>query len=152
MNFSKICTVALILTQISVARAAEKAPPEMTLELAQKIAAKAAACGKKNNWKFSIAVVNAEGNLVYFQRTDGSYLGSVNAAIDKAKSANAFQRTTKEFADGVKGGRLGLVTIKDIVAIEGGVPVKIGETFVGGLGLSGAHSPEDHQCASSAIE
>lgn len=132
--------------------AADKAPTELNLELAQKIAAKAFACGKKNDWKFSIAIVNAEGNLIYFQRMDGAYFGSIDAAIDKAKSANAFQRPTKTWAENVKDGRLGLFTVKNIVAIEGGVPLKLGDKFVGGLGLSGAHSPEDHQCASSAAE
>jgi len=127
-------------------------PVELSLEVAQKLAGKAAACGKKNNWKLSIAIVNSEGSLIYFQRGDGSYVGSINAAIDKAKSANAFQRPTKAFVDGLKDGRVGLLTVKDIVAIEGGLPIQLGEGHAGAIGISGAKAHEDEQCAKAALE
>lgn len=147
-------TTLIFLTSIllsSIAGAADK-PTELTLELAQKIAGKAAACGKKNNWKMCVAVVNSEGNLVYFQRADGSFVGSIAASIDKAKSANAFQRPTKAFVDLLKDGRAGLTTLKDIVAVEGGIPIQIGEKFVGAVGVSGAKAVEDEQCAKAALE
>ena len=127
-------------------------PTDLNLDAAQKIAFKATACGKKNNWKFSIAIVNSEGNLLYFQRGDGSYVGSIDAAIDKAKSANAFQRPTKAFVDGLKDGRTGLLTVKNIVGIEGGLPIQFGEKHVGAIGISGAKAPEDEQCAKAALE
>lgn len=127
-------------------------PFELNLELAQKLAAKAAACGKANKWNLTIAIVNSEGNLVYFQRGDGTYAGSIDAAIQKAKSSNAFQRPTKAFADGVKEGRVGLVTVAGIVAIEGGVPIQIKDKFVGAIGISGARATEDEQCAKKALE
>ncbi len=125
---------------------------ELDLEAAQKIANKAASCGKKNNWKLSIAIVNSEGNLLYFQRGDGAYVGSIEASIDKAKSANAFQRPTKAFVDGIKDGRHGLMTVKNIVGIEGGLPIQFGEKYVGAIGISGAKATEDEQCAKAALE
>lgn len=127
-------------------------PTELNLELAQKIASKAAACGKTNNWKLTIAIVNIEGSLIYFQRGDGTYVGSVEAAIAKAKSANAFQRSTKAFVDGIKEGRTGLVTVPGIVAIEGGLPIQLKDKFVGAIGVSGARATEDEQCAKKALE
>jgi uncharacterized protein GlcG (DUF336 family) len=127
-------------------------PVELNLETAQKIANKAEACGKKNNWKLSVSIVNSEGNLLYFQRGDGSYSGSIEASIDKAKSANAFQRPTKAFVEGLKEGRIGLMTVKDIVGIEGGLPIQFGEKHVGAIGVSGAKSSEDEQCAKAALE
>ncbi|MES2768191.1 MAG: heme-binding protein [Bdellovibrionota bacterium] len=127
-------------------------PTEFNLEAAQKIVNKAVACGKKNNWKLSIAIVNSEGNLMYFHRGDGTYVGSIDGAIDKAKSANAFQRPTKAFADSIKEGRVGLVTVKDVVANEGGLPIQIKEKYVGAIGISGAKAIEDEQCAKIALE
>ncbi len=135
----------------SAAYSDEKAK-ELSLEVAQSIASKAAACGKKNNWSLSVAIVNAEGNLLYFQRGDGSYVGSIEASLDKAKSANAFQRPTKSFVDGIKEGRIGLVTVKNIVAIEGGLPIQLGGKHVGAIGISGAKATEDEKCAKAAIE
>ncbi len=124
----------------------------LNLEAAQKIAAKVFVCGRKNNWKLSVAIVNSEGNLILFQRDDNSYQGSIEAAIDKAKSANAFQRPTKVFTDALKSGRIGLMTIKNIVAIEGGLPIQYNNIHVGAIGVSGAKSTEDEQCAKEALD
>ena len=121
------------------------------LEQAQGYIQKAIDCGMKNGWKLSIAVVNSEGNLISFARMDGAYLGSVDAAMDKAKSANAFQRPTGMFSDSIKEGRIGLVTVKNVVGIEGGVPIKSGDHFMGAIGISGARAIEDEQCAKIAI-
>lgn len=123
---------------------------ELNLELAKKIADKAAACGAKNKWKLSIAIVNAEGNLIYFHRTDGAYIGSIDAAIDKARSASLFERPTKVFSDGLKDGRMGLLSVKNVVGIEGGWPIQTEEKHLGGLGISGAKSTEDETCAKTA--
>ena len=147
----KMFVVVVSLLSLSAFSESEKRT-DLNLELAQKIASKAAACGVKNKWKLSIAVVNSEGNLLYFQRGDGSYMGSIDAAIDKAKSANAFQRPTKAFVDGLKDGRTGLMTVKNIVGIEGGLPIQIGGRYLGAIGISGAKAAEDEQCAKVAIE
>lgn len=148
MKFTFLIFFTFLTNQV---RASEK-PSELNLESAQKIAAKTAACAKKNNWKVSIAIVNSEGNLVYFQRGDGSYLGSVEVAIEKAKSSNAFQRPTKAFVENLKEGRTGIVTLKNIIAVEGGLPIQIGDRHVGAIGVSGAKPSEDEQCAKLGLE
>ncbi len=148
MKFTLLIAMTILGTKVY---SAEK-PTELNLEVAQKLASKAANCGAKYKWKLSIAIVNSEGNLLYFQRDDGSYVGSIEAAIDKAKSANAFQRPTKAFADGIKEGRVGLVTVKDIVGLEGGLPIQFGGKHVGAIGVSGAKSTEDEQCAKTALD
>ena len=126
--------------------------PSLTAGLAKKIAAKAFEYGDKKNWKLSVAIVNSEGNLVFFERGDGAYLGSIEAAINKAKSANAFQRPTRAFVEGVKAGNIGLLSVKDVVANEGGLPIVISGAYVGGIGISGAKSVEDEEAASAALQ
>ena len=121
------------------------------LNYAKSLAAKAAECAQKNNWKISIAIVNSEGNLLYFERNDSSFSGSIEAAIQKAKSAYAFQRPTSAFIDGIKQGRIGLIPVKDVVAVEGGVPISIDGKHMGAIGVSGAKAPEDEQCAKAAL-
>ena len=84
---------------------------------------------------------------------DGAYQGSIDASIDKAKSANAFQRPTKVFADAVnKDGRVGLLSVKNVVANEGGLPIIINGQHAGAIGVSGAKAIEDEQCALEAIK
>lgn len=132
--------------------AAAPAPhEELDLAKAQTIAARAAACGKKNGWKLSIAVVNAEGNLLYFQRGDGAYVGSIQASMDKARTANNFRQPTSRLAGAVRDGKVNLVTL-GIAAVDGGVPIVLGSRHAGAIGVSGAMAVEDEQCALEAVK
>jgi uncharacterized protein GlcG (DUF336 family) len=131
---------------------AHEKPKSLTLDFAQKIATQANTYAKKKNWKLSIAIVNSEGNLLYFQRDPEAYSGSIDAAIQKAKSSNAFQRPTSAFVEAIKQGRTGLVTVKDVVALEGGLPIILNEKHVGAIGISGAKSIEDEEAARAALE
>lgn len=124
----------------------------LNLSTAKQVAEAAANYGQSKNWKLSVSIVNAEGNLVYFQRGDGSYAGSIDAAIAKAKSANAFQRPTSSFVQGIKEGRNGLLSVPGIVAIEGGVPIVVQGEHVGAIGVSGAKSVEDEEAANAGIQ
>lgn len=124
----------------------------LNAEVSQTIVSKAIECGRKNKWSLSVAIVNAEGRLISFQRDDGSYVGSIDAAIAKATSSNAFQRPTSAFVEGIKSGRLGMLSVKDVVANEGGIPIVLNGKHVGAIGISGAKSVEDEQCAKFALE
>lgn len=123
----------------------------LDLARAKQLAAKAGEHAVKNGWKVSIAVVNSEGNLICFERADGAFPGSIEAAIEKAKSANAFQRPTKVFSDSIKQGNSGIVTLKNVVAVEGGLPIVLKGTHAGAIGVSGARAAEDEACAQAAL-
>ena len=58
----------------------------VNLETARKIAAMSAAEAAKNNLKMAIAIVDTAGDLVYFEKMDGTQVASVNIAQDKARS------------------------------------------------------------------
>ena len=124
----------------------------LTLEMSRKVAERALQYGAKKSWKLSVAVVNAEGNLVYFAREDGAYTGSIDAAPDKAKSSNAFQRPTRAFAEAVQTGRNGLLSVRGVVAIEGGVPILVKGKHLGAIGVSGAKSTEDEEAALDGLK
>ena len=87
----------------------------VTLDAAKKIALPALAEARKNGWTMAVAVVDAAGELVYFERMDNTQLGSIDISIAKAKSAARFKRPTKVFQDqlaaggdrrGARGGRI----------------------------------------------
>lgn len=124
----------------------------LTLQQAKKIADTASSYGLGKGWALSIAVVNEEGNLIYFQRADGAYSGSIEASIAKAKSANAFRRPTSAFVQGLKDGRSGLLSVPGIVALEGGVPIEIAGKHTGAIGVSGAKSTEDEEAANISLK
>jgi glc operon protein GlcG len=64
----------------------------LTLEAATRIADAAQAEATRNRWNVVIAVVDAGGYLVHLRRLDGTQLGSVAVAEEKAKSAVLFRR------------------------------------------------------------
>jgi uncharacterized protein GlcG (DUF336 family) len=121
----------------------------LTAESAKKVAAAAVAEARKNSFTMAIAVVDTAGNLVYFEKMDGTQTGSVNVAIEKARSAALFKRPTKSFQDAVAQGGVGLrmLGLPGAVPVAGGIPLMEGGKIVGAVGASGGTSDEDAQCA-----
>src|SRR5690242_409588 len=60
--------------------------PPISVEVAKKAAAAALAEARKNNWTMAIAVVDPNGDLVYYEKMDNAQLGSSNVSIAKARS------------------------------------------------------------------
>jgi len=100
---------------------------------------------RKNNWAMVVAVTDAAGDLVYFEKMDGVMTGSVAVAQGKACSAAIFKRPTKVWQDIVAGGGDGLriLTLQGAVAIEGGLPLIVDGKIVGAIGLSGGSAPSE---------
>ena len=123
------------------------------LEDAKKAAAPAIAEARKNNWLMAVAIVDPAGHLVYFEKMDGTQIGSVTVAIAKARSAALFKRSTKTFQDTLAGGGEGLRVLKleHAVPVEGGLPLIVDGTIVGAIGLSGGTSQQDGQCAQAGV-
>ncbi len=140
-----------VLTMMTLAASLSSAN-ELPLATARKIATRALSYAGKRSFKVSVAIVNAEGGLLLFERGDGSYPGSIEVSQQKAQSANAFQRPTSAFVQAVQSGRTGLLTGKGIVAIEGGVPIVVNGKHVGAIGVSGARALEDEEVANDAIK
>jgi len=124
------------------------------LEDAKKAAAAALAEARKNNWTMAVAVTDIGGDLVYFEKMDGTQTGSVNVALGKARTAALFKRPSKVFQDIVAGGGNGLriLRLEGAVPIEGGVPLVMDGKIVGAIGLSGGTSDQDGQCARAGAE
>ena len=140
--------VFALFSLLSMNAAAQLADKKvLTLDGAKKVAAAAEAEAKKNNWNMVIAVVDDGGNLIYLQRIDGTQTGSIEVAIQKARTAQAFKRPTKVFEDAIAGGRNALLALHGALPLEGGVPIMVGGQLVGAIGVSGAKSTEDGQVA-----
>ena len=119
------------------------------IDSAKKVAAAAVAEARKNNWTMAISVVDTAGNLIYFEKMDGTQTGSVNVSIEKARSAVLFKRPTKSFQDNVAQGGVGLrmLGLPGAVPVEGGIPLMEGGKIVGAIGASGGTSDQDGQSA-----
>lgn len=148
---SMVC--AAVLAGTAMLASAQTADKKMlTLDGARKVAAAAEAEATKNKWNVVIVVVDDGGNLLYLQRMDGTQTGSIQVAIDKAKTAQAFKRPTKVFEDAIAGGRNAILGLNGALPLEGGVPIKLGEQVIGAIGVSGVTAQQDGQIAKAGAD
>lgn len=123
----------------------------LTLEAAKQIAAAAEAEARKNNWTMVICIVDDGGHTLFLERMDGTQLGSIQVAQEKASTAVNFKRPTKALEDAVAGGRNVVLRLPGI-PVEGGIPIMVGTELIGGVGVSGGTSPQDAQVATAGLK
>lgn len=124
---------------------------DISLEQAQAAVAAAADKARQIDTKMNIAVVDAGGNLKAFARLDGAWLGSIDIAIKKAKTARYFDMNTGVIGElsqpagplyNIEHSNGGLITF------PGGVPLKAADgTVIGAIGVSGSSVENDHTVA-----
>ena len=124
----------------------------LTLEAARAIASGAEAEALKNGWKVVIAIVDDGGHLVHLVRLDGTQTSSVDTAIGKARAAMGFRRPTRILEEMVNNGRTAFVTLEGVVAMQGGLPIDIGDELIGAVGVSGVKASDDEAIASAGID
>jgi uncharacterized protein GlcG (DUF336 family) len=115
----------------------------LNLEDARRITAAARRAATENNWNVVIAVVDDGGHLISLERMDGTQKGSVRVAEQKARTAIMFKRPTKAFEDMVLQGRPVMMTMPDVICLEGGLPLVRDGVYLGAIGVSGVKSSED---------
>ncbi len=154
MIISRLLSVFILTALTSLVRAQTPAPDygaPISLADAKRAIAAASAEATKNKWNVAIAVVDSGGHLVALERIDSTQYGSVEIALEKAKTAAAFRRPSKAFQDMVAAGGEGLRILKlpGALPIEGGIPIVVGGKIVGAIGVSGVTSAQDGQIATA---
>jgi uncharacterized protein GlcG (DUF336 family) len=133
--------------------------PLMTLDMAKAMADACEAVQVRDNLpKLNIAIVDRGADLVLFRRQNDAFLGSIDIAIDKAKSSASIPFSTRliaELAYGKDGapGPLPGVAHANVVAFAGGLPIQDASgALVGAIGVSGATADQDEDCAQAGID
>jgi glc operon protein GlcG len=149
-----VLMIALCALAGAVAQMSNPYGLPISVENAKKAAAPALAEAAKNNWNVAVAIVSPGGTLIYYEKMDNTQLGSGEVAIDKARTAAAFKRPTKAFQDALAAGGDGLrvLGLKGVVPVEGGIPLVMEGKIVGAIGVSGATSAQDAQCAKAGAD
>ncbi len=145
----------LALPLLAMAQTPLPPPPQIPYgtpigtEDAKRVAAVAIAEARRNNWNMAITVVDSGAYLVYFERMPNTQLGSVELAIEKARTSALFRRPTKVFQDAVAAGGDGLRVLRltGTIPNEGGVPIVVEGKIVGAIGVSGGSVEQDGQVA-----
>ena len=82
---------------------------------------------------------------------DGVRPASADLAIAKARTAARLQRPTAETEDSINEGRTAFVTA-DIMALRGGMPIRVNGEVVGAVGIAGLSKETDTDIANTAAE
>ena len=124
----------------------------LTLQAAKAIVAAAEAEARKNGWNLSIAVVDAHGELIAFERMDEAALTTTAIAQGKALTAARYKRPTRAIDSSVAAGRVQMMAFPGVIPVEGGVPIIVGGKVIGAVGASGATSAQDAQVAKAGAD
>ena len=100
----------------------------------------------------NIAVVDSGANLVAFNRMDGAALASIAIAVHKARAAVKFRRPTKAYEGAVqKSDYKHVLSLDDVIASRGGIPLVEDGKIIGGIGCSGGTDPQDKVVCTAGV-
>ncbi|WP_367849218.1 heme-binding protein [Rhodoferax sp. WC2427] len=123
------------------------------LEIAQKVAQAAAAEMRAKHLELTIAIVDSGGNLVYLERANQAPIGTVDAAIGKARAANGIKAPTKAIEEQILNhNKINLLAVPGAFPVEGGVLLVANNQIIGAIGASGAMPADDGAVANAGAK
>jgi uncharacterized protein GlcG (DUF336 family) len=127
--------------------------PDITLQQAHSVLDAALKKAAETGTLMDIAVVDAGGNLKSFARMDGAWLGSIDIAVKKARTARMFNMNTGEIGKlSQPGGPLYNIEVSNggLITFPGGIPLSgSGGEVIGAIGVSGSTVENDHAVAAA---
>ncbi len=128
-----------------------KTRPQLTLEDCRRISAAAEAEAVRNNWNVAIAILDDGGHLLHLVRMDGATPANAEIAVGKARTSAVTRRASKMWEDRIAAGRISMLGMP-VLPVQGGLPIVVEGTCVGGIGASGVQSHEDEQICQAGID
>ena len=127
----------------------------VSLELANQIAAATVAACQANGYPVAAAVVDRAGSLRALQRHDNAGPHTLSSSQGKAYTSASAKNTTLAMMEGAQKNpaAANLVYMPGFLLLGGGVPIKVGNEVIGAVGVGGAPSGQlDEQCALAALD
>ena len=148
---------ALLLSFGTVAASAQAVRTErnMSLELANQIAAATVASCTAGGYAVAVAVVDRAGSLRALQRADNAGPHTLSSSQAKAYTSASAKNTTLAMMEAAQKNpaAANLVHMPGFLLLGGGVPIKVGNEVIGAVGVGGAPAGQlDEQCAMAGID
>ena len=126
---------------------------DLSYAIAKTIAENALDDCKARGYPVSVVVVDRGGDTMVALRADNAGPHTMENARRKAYTANTFRMTTEAFVKDMatRPVRREQTTLPNVIAIQGGVPIKVGNDTIGGVGLSGSPGL-DEQCVTAGLD
>ncbi|HEY1064819.1 MAG TPA: heme-binding protein [Pirellulales bacterium] len=130
-------------------------PAEVTVSLAERMLSAAVAKSEELGVRMNIAIVDGGANLKSFLRMDGAWLGSIDIAYRKAKTARYFDMPTGQLGSlSQPGGSLFNIEHSNggLISFPGGLPITLKDgTVIGAIGVSGSSVENDDAVARAGL-
>ena len=126
---------------------------DLSYAMAKTIAENALEDCKTRGYAVSVVVVDRGGDTVVALRNDDAGPHTMENARRKAYTARTFKMTTEEFVKemATRPVRREQTSLPNVIAIGGGVPIKVGNDVIGGVGLSGSPGV-DEPCVMAGLD
>ena len=153
---NKISAIALTLSLAAAAASAQGVRTEknISLELANQLAAASVAACATNGYNVAATVVDRAGVVKAVQRADNAGPHTLASSQQKAFTSASAKNTTLAIMESAQKNpaAANLVNIPGYLLLGGGLPVQVGNEVVGAVGVAGAPGGHlDEQCAAVAI-
>ena len=150
-----ILTAAVVLAAGAAQAQAVRVEKNISLDLANQVAAGAVAACAGNGYAVAATVVDRAGVVRAIQRADNAGAHTLASSQQKAWTSASAKNTTQAMMEGAQKNPAGanLVYLPGFLLLGGGVPIKVGNETIGAVGVGGAPTgAADEQCAMAALE
>ena len=154
-NLNRLAALGLCLASAAATAEPVRTEKNMSLELANQIAAAAVAACTTMGYNVTAAVVDRGGSLRALQRADNAGPHSIASAQAKAYTSASTKTASLAVMEAAQKnpGSANVVHIPGLLLLGGGVPIKVGNEVIGAVGVGGAPAGAlDEQCAMAAVE
>ena len=150
---ARLALVALACAVAAPASAQLLQRKDLSYAIAKTIAENALEDCKARGYAVSVVVVDRGGDTMVALRADDAGPHTMENARRKAYTARTFRMTTEEFVKemATRPVRREQTTLPNVIAIDGGVPIKVGNDVIGGIGQSGSPG-KDEECVDAGLE
>ena len=149
-----IATLAFTALAGTAMAAGTTTSTSISSSVAATLAQKAIGACSEAGYIVSVSVVDSAGVLLSFIRADGAGPHTVKASQAKAFTSASSRNPTSGVSKSIQSNpdAAGMSDIPDFLVLAGGVPIKIGNDTVGGIGVAGAPGGHlDEACAVKAL-
>jgi uncharacterized protein GlcG (DUF336 family) len=147
-------TLGLAASLATPASAELLAHKDLSLDAAVTIATTAVATCKAQGYRVSVNVVGRNGEVIVALRGDNASPHTMENSMRKAYTSRTFRVPSGEMVKRWKENpQLGAIYLTNVIALEGALPIKVGEDVIGAVGVSGAPGGDkDAACAQTGID
>ena len=154
-NLARLGLAALTVSATLAQAQTVRSEKNMSLELANQIAAASVATCQANGYNVAATVVDRAGSVRAVQRADNAGPHTLGSSQEKAYTSASAKNNTLAIMEGAQKNpaAANLVHIPGFLLLGGGVPVKVGNEVIGAVGVAGAPGGHlDEQCGVAALD